>query len=61
MGELLADKVELDVEGIDRIHLNAYQPRSQAGGGVVVFFPEHRGAVLASTRLTGVDNRYGDV
>lgn len=51
VGELLADKVELDVEGIDRIYLNAYQPRLQTGGGVVGFFREHRGAVVASTTL----------
>jgi hypothetical protein len=48
-GELLADKVELDVEGIDPLYLNAYQPRLQTGGGVVGFFREHRGAVVAST------------
>ena len=53
VGELLADKVELDVEGIDRIYLNAYQPRLQTGGGVVGFFREHRGAVVASTSLMG--------
>jgi hypothetical protein len=53
VGELLADKVQLDVEGIDRIYLNAYQPRLQTGGGVVGFFREHRGAVVASTSLMG--------
>ena len=51
--ELLEDKVELDVEGIDRLYLNAYQPRLQTGGGVVGFFREHRGAVVASTSLMG--------
>jgi hypothetical protein len=49
--ELLEDKVKLDVEGIDRLYLNAYQPRLQTGGGVVGFFREHRGAVVASTTL----------
>ena len=49
--ELLEDKVELDIEGIDRLYLNAYQPRLQTGGGVVGFFREHRGAVVASTTL----------
>jgi hypothetical protein len=49
--ELLEDKVELDIEGMDRIYLNAYQPRLQTGGGVVSFFREHRGAVVASTTL----------
>ena len=51
--ELLEDKVELDAEGIDRLYLNAYQPRLQSGGGVVGFFREHRGAVVASTSLMG--------
>jgi hypothetical protein len=51
--ELLQDKVELDIEGIDRLYLNAYQPRLQTGGGVVAFFKEHRGAVVASTSLMG--------
>jgi hypothetical protein len=27
VGELLEDKVQLDIEGIDRLYLNAYQPR----------------------------------
>ena len=49
--ELLEDKVKLDIEGIDRLYLNAYQPRLQTGGGVVGFFREHRGAVVASTTL----------
>jgi hypothetical protein len=49
--ELLEDKVELDVEGIDRLYLNAYQPRLQTGGGVVSFFKGHRGARVASTTL----------
>jgi hypothetical protein len=51
VGELLADKVQLDIEDIDRLHLNADQPRFQTGGGVVGFLREHRGAVVASTTL----------
>jgi hypothetical protein len=49
--ELLEDKVVLDVEGIDRLYLNAYQPRLQTGGGVAAFFKGHRGATVASTTL----------
>jgi hypothetical protein len=49
--ELLEDKVQLDLEGIDRLYLNAYQPRLQTGGGVVSFFKGHRGAQVASTTL----------
>ena len=51
LGVLLEDKVELDLEGIDRLYLNAYQPRLQTGGGVVAFFKGHRGAQVASTTL----------
>ena len=49
--EWLEDRVVLDVEGIDRLYLNAYQPRLQTGGGVVSFFTGHRGAMVASTTL----------
>ena len=51
LGELLEEKVTLDIEGIDRLYLNAYQPMLQTGGGVSVFFRRHRGAVVASTTL----------
>lgn len=49
--ELLEEKVTLDIEGIDRLYLNAYQPMLQTGGGVSAFFRQHRGAVVASTTL----------
>jgi len=51
VGELLKDKVTLDIEGIDRLYLNAYQPLLQTGGGVSHFFKQHRGALVASTTL----------
>ncbi len=49
--ELLEDHVDLDIEGIDRLYLNLYQPRLQTGGGVAAFFKGHRGAKVASTTL----------
>nr|VFK80017.1 MAG: hypothetical protein BECKSD772D_GA0070982_107914 [Candidatus Kentron sp. SD] len=49
--ELLEEKVTLDIEGIDRLYLNAYQPMLQTGGGVSAFFKQYRGAVVASTVL----------
>jgi hypothetical protein len=49
--ELLEDHVTLDIEGIDRLYLNLYQPRLQTGGGVAAFFKGHRGAKVASTTL----------
>jgi hypothetical protein len=49
--ELLEGKVVLDIEGIDRLYLNLYQPMLQTGGGVASFFKVHRGAKVASTVL----------
>jgi hypothetical protein len=49
--ELLDRHVVLDVEGIDRLYLNLYQPMLQTGGGVATFFKVHRGAKVASTVL----------
>jgi len=53
VGELLTEKVTLDVEGIDRLYLNLYQPLLQTGAGVAAFFKHHRGAKVASTALMG--------
>jgi len=49
--ELLEERVTLDLESIDRLYLNAYQPMLQTGGGVATFFKGHRGAKVASTVL----------
>ena len=51
VAELLDQHVGLDIEGIDRLYLNLYQPLLQTGGGVVSFFKGHRGAQVASTPL----------
>jgi hypothetical protein len=51
LGELLDDEVTLDMEGIDCLYLNVYQPMLQTGGGVSTFFKHHRSAVVASTTL----------
>ena len=51
LSELLEEKVTLDIEGIDRLYLNVYQPMLQSGSGVSAFFKKHRGAVVASTTL----------
>ena len=51
MREVLEGKVVLDIEGIDRLYLNLYQPMLQTGGGVATFFKGHRGAKVASTTL----------
>ena len=51
VAELIDHHVSLEVESIDRLYLNAYQPRLQTGGGVVAFFREQRDAKVASTVL----------
>ena len=51
IGELLTDRVTLELEGIDRLYLNAYQPGHQTGGGVAHFFKQHRGKPVVSTTL----------
>src|SRR3954451_11270875 len=49
--DVLKDHVTLEVEGIDRIYLNAYQPRLQTDRGVAAFFRFHRGETFASSAL----------
>jgi hypothetical protein len=49
--EVLEGNVVLDIEGIDRLYLNLYQPMLQTGGGVATFFKRHHGAKVASTTL----------
>jgi hypothetical protein len=50
---LLENHVVLDVRGIDRIYLNAYQPLLQIEGSVRNFFCKHRGQTFASSALMG--------
>jgi hypothetical protein len=40
--------VSFEVESIDRMYLNVYQPMLQRGGGVSVFFRQHRGEACAT-------------
>jgi len=51
VADVLTDHVRLEVECIDRMYLNVYQPRLQHVNGVVWFFRGHRGARLASSAL----------
>ena len=43
--------VTLEVESIDRMYLNVYQPRLQFDRGVVSYFRFHRGHTFASSAL----------
>jgi hypothetical protein len=49
--DVLDDHVVFEVESIDRMYLNVWQPRLAYGGGVQGFFVGHRGYHYASTAL----------
>src|SRR5664280_2689817 len=51
VADVLSQHVTLEVEGIDRMYLNVYQPRLQSDRGVAAFFRFHRGATFASSSL----------
>ncbi len=51
VADVLTEYVMLEVECIDRMYLNVYQPRLQHVNGVVWFFRGHRGATFASSVL----------
>jgi hypothetical protein len=51
VADVLNEHVTLEVEGIDRMYLNVYQPRLQTELGVASFFRFHRGETFASSAL----------
>jgi hypothetical protein len=51
VADVLDDHVAFEVESIDRMYLNVWQPRLGYGGGVQGFFVGHRGYHYASTAL----------
>ena len=51
VSDVLDEHVTLEVECIDRMYLNVYQPRLQHVNGVVWFLRGHRGATFASSAL----------
>jgi len=51
VARLLEEHTTLELRGIDRLYLNAYQPRLQTPGSVVYFFKHHRQHRFASTTL----------
>jgi len=51
VADVLSDHVVFEIESIDRMYLNVYQPRLQYGGGVSGFFVGHRGNRFASSAL----------
>jgi hypothetical protein len=54
VAEVIRDHVTLEVEGIDRMYLNVYQPRLQSAKQAACFFRFHRGQPVASSSLMGV-------
>ena len=51
VADVLARHVRFEIECIDRMYLNVYQPRLQHPGGAVQFFTKHRGLAYASSAL----------
>src|SRR5690349_2824043 len=51
VADVLDEHVVFEVESIDRMYLNVWQPRLAYGGGVQGFFGGHRGYHYASTAL----------
>ena len=51
VADVLDDHTVFEVESIDRMYLNVWQPRLAYGGGVRGFFVAHRGYHYASTAL----------
>ena len=51
MADVLSEHVVFEVESIDRMYCNVYQPRLQYGGGASAFFVAHRGHKYASSVL----------
>jgi hypothetical protein len=49
--DVLAGHVLFEIEAIDRMYLNLYQPRLQHGAGIAAFFVGHRGRRFASSAL----------
>ncbi|HJY74448.1 MAG TPA: hypothetical protein VJ347_21950, partial [Streptosporangiaceae bacterium] len=49
--DVLSEHVVFEVESVDRMYLNVYQPKLQYGGGVSAFFVGHRGHKYASSVL----------
>jgi len=54
VADVLRQHVTLEVEGIDRMYLNVYQPKLQTEKQAACFFRFHRGQPVASSALMGV-------
>lgn len=57
VADVLREHVTLEVEGIDRMYLNVYQPKLQTETQAASFFLFHRGDRVPSSALMGVMTR----
>jgi hypothetical protein len=57
VADVLREHVVLEVEGIDRLYLNVYQPKLQTPKQAACFFRYERGQPVASSSLMGVMSR----
>src|SRR3979409_2403661 len=53
VADVIRDHVTLQVEGLDRLYLNVYQPKLQSEKQAACFFRYHRGQPVASSALMG--------
>jgi hypothetical protein len=59
VADVLAGHVRFEIECIDRMYCNVYQPRLQHVGGVVGFVQQHLGLPIASTvPLAAISDRF---
>jgi len=54
VADVIRNHVTLEVEGIDRMYLNVYQPKLQTEKQAACFFRFHRGQPVASSLLMGI-------
>jgi hypothetical protein len=54
VADVIRNHLTLEVEGIDRMYLNVYQPKLQTEKQAACFFRYHRGQPVASSALMGV-------
>ena len=51
VNEVLGEHVQLDIECLDRVYLNAYVPILQSSGQVVAFMTQHLGLPIPSPAI----------
>jgi hypothetical protein len=57
--DVLSGHVVFEIESIDRMYLNVWQPRLQHGAGAAAFFTSHRGHQATDTESPGLTSHPG--